>query len=148
MAGLPHFTNIKASYSDPIFSSLFEVRFNFLNGNYLTDNLHKINEKYCHFNINQVNNGEVIVLRLIDELIRNQTKLYVEILLYKKTGEVLQVIVLEGFTFTKFKKLLDFSYSDQNIVKPKVRFKYDSMKLYFDYKQYTRRKKLERLQCL
>lgn len=83
------------------------------------------------------------MLKTIDQLIKNQNRLEVEILVYRKDGTVLQVILLEGFIFTKIKKLLDFSYSEQSILKPKVSFKYDKIKLYCDYKKYTRNKKLK-----
>jgi len=146
MAGLPHFTHaLNSTYvDDPIYAKMFETHFS---NEYLNENCRKIDEKYCHFNINN-NNGEIKILKILDELIRNKSKSDVEVFIYGKEGDILQIIVLEGFQFTKIKKLLNFSYTSQNILKPKVRFKYDKMKLYFDNKQYIRMKKLMKLQCL
>lgn len=139
---LPHFTNVATSkyYDDTVYKNMFEVHFpDFENseylGKYLSENCYKVSKKCCHFNVNEVN-GEILVLKTIDNLVRNKIKLNVEIFIYRKEGTILQVILLEGFRFTKIKKL---------ILKPKVRFKYDKMKLYFDYKQYERKKKLTKL---
>lgn len=150
---LPHFTNIKmSSYADPIYLNRFEVKFSdFLNCEYLNDNLTKIDDKYCYFNINEIK-GEILVLKFIDDLIKNENKLNVEVFVHSKEGLVLMIIVLEEFQFIKIKKLLDFSYSYKNnisgISKPKVRFKYKKMKLYFDNKKYTRLKKLQKLNSI
>ena len=78
---LPHFTNLKvSSYADPIYLNRFEVKFSdFLNCEYLNDNLTKIDDKYCYFNINEIK-GEILVLKFIDDLIKNENKLNVEVL--------------------------------------------------------------------
>ena len=95
MAGLPHFTNILTPYADPIYGNRFEICFSdFLNCEYLNDNLTKINDKYCYFSIND-NNGDVLVLRLIDDLIKNENKLIVEVYVHNKIGKFLFIIVLE-----------------------------------------------------
>ena len=146
MATLAHFstTNVTSNYTDPIYLNQFEVDFN---NKYLTENCHKINKKHCYFNANE--NGQVI--RLIDELIRNKTKQDIQILVNNKEGTVVQVIVFENFQFVEIKDFINFDWRKQKIMEPKVSYIYDKMRSFFDmdtYKQYQRKKKLERLRCL
>jgi len=86
---------------------------------------------------------------LIDELIRNKTKQDIQILVNNEEGTIVQVIAFENFQFIKI-NFINFDWRKQKIMEPKVSYIYDKMRLFFDmdtYKQYQRKKKLEKIRC-
>jgi len=132
--------NFNTSKLEPVYGNLFFADFGH---DVLNDYCVKISKSHFHFNLNE-SEGKVVPLSTLDKLINNEKILNVTILLFNKDGDVISIICLEDIMLLKIKDL-NFDYSLDDIIRIRVKYKHNKMKIFDndrELKNYQRKQKL------
>jgi len=129
---------------NPVYCKLFFVNFGY---KLLDNSCFKITKNNFYFHVNE-DNFEIIPLNIISRLIDEGKTLNVKIILYNKIGEIISVIYLEDTIVLKIKGLLNLDWESDNIIKIRVKYKYNKMKIFNggnirEFRNYERKQKLK-----
>jgi hypothetical protein len=146
---LPHFKPVSLPspliFGNPIYKNLCVVKFK---DEYMKECCYSIEKDVMKFHVNSFDNCEIKPLDKIQKMIKDGTKMDLDVEQYDKEGSIIYHVVLEDFYFVKFKNFLNFDWNTTNLQSINVKFKYKKM-TYLNvnqYKSYMRKLKLQKIE--